>query len=204
MLRAPDPSSCRTAQALCVLISLTILTAANSQEITSQPAIDDDTFIDEVIVSAQKRERSAQDVPISMSVFTGGDLEALNLTNVAQVSRYTPNLEWDQSFFGASNSSSIFIRGIGQGANFAEHSSDPGVGVYLDGEDRWHGPMKLGEERTLSATFAVVTRGNYTVSAVGDSFDPSIHPFAAYHVTLPLRFHTTIKHWLTSGSWPYT
>ncbi len=133
MLRVSDPSSCRTAQALCALISVALLTAANSQEITSQPDIDDDTFIDEIIVSAQKRERTAQEVPISMSVFTGADLEALHLVNVADVARYTPNLEWDQSFFGASNSSSIFIRGIGQGAIFAEHSSDPGVGVYLDG-----------------------------------------------------------------------
>jgi iron complex outermembrane receptor protein len=114
-------------------MSVALFTTANSQETTSQPASADDTFIDEIIVSAQKRDRAAQDVPISMSVFTGGDLEALNLTNVAEVARYTPNLEWDQSFFGASNSSSIFIRGIGQGANFAEHSSDPGVGVYLDG-----------------------------------------------------------------------
>ncbi|MEE8343652.1 MAG: TonB-dependent receptor plug domain-containing protein, partial [Gammaproteobacteria bacterium] len=74
-----------------------------------------------------------QDVPISMSVFTDVDLEALQLSNVAEVARYAPNLEWDQSFIGASNSSSIFIRGVGQAANFAEHSSDPGVGVYLDG-----------------------------------------------------------------------
>jgi len=110
-----------------------ILTAANSQETTSRPVNADDTFIDEIVVRAQKRDRAAQDVPISMAVFTGGDLEALNLTNVAQVALYTPNLEWDQSFFGAANSSGIFIRGIGQGANFAEHSSDPGVGVYLDG-----------------------------------------------------------------------
>ena len=133
MLRASDPSSSRTAQALCVIISVAILTAANSQETTSRPVNADDTFIDEIVVRAQKRDRAAQDVPISMAVFTGGDLEALNLTNVAQVALYTPNLEWDQSFFGAANSSGIFIRGIGQGANFAEHSSDPGVGVYLDG-----------------------------------------------------------------------
>jgi iron complex outermembrane receptor protein len=110
-----------------------ILTAANSQEITSRQTNDDNALIDEIVVRAQKREQAAQDVPISMSIFTGFELEALHLSNVAEVARYTPNLEWDQSFFGASNSSSIFIRGIGQGANFAEHSSDPGVGVYLDG-----------------------------------------------------------------------
>ena len=133
MLRAIDPSIRKLGRALCVLLGVAMSTTAVSEEIASQSAIDNDTFIDEIIVRAQKRERTAQEVPISMSVFTGVDLEALQLSNVAEVSRYTPNLEWDQSFFGASNSSSIFIRGIGQGANFAEHSSDPGVGVYLDG-----------------------------------------------------------------------
>jgi len=133
MLRPFDPSNRKFGHTLWFLLSLAICATAVSQETASQPAIDDDTFIDEIIVSAQKRKKAAQEVPISMSVFTGLELEALNLSNVAEVARYTPNLEWDTSFFGASNSSSIFIRGVGQGANFAEHSSDPGVGIYLDG-----------------------------------------------------------------------
>ena len=38
-------------------------------------------------------------------------------------------------------------------------------GSYLDGEDRWHGPMAEGEVRTLTATFAFVKEGNYSASA---------------------------------------
>jgi hypothetical protein len=38
--------------------------------------------------------------------------------------------------------------------------------VYLDGEDRWHGPLKKGEEKVLSARFAMVTEGNHEVGAV--------------------------------------
>jgi len=133
MLRPLNRSSRNFGNALCVLLSLFTSATAASQEITSRQTNDDNALIDEIVVRAQKREQAAQDVPISMSIFTGFELEALHLSNVAEVARYTPNLEWDQSFFGASNSSSIFIRGVGQGANFAEHSSDPGVGVYLDG-----------------------------------------------------------------------
>jgi iron complex outermembrane receptor protein len=109
------------------------LPTAASQENSSQQTANEDTVIEEIIVTAQKRKTPAQDVPISMSVFAGADLEALNLTQVAGVARYTPNLEWDTSFLGASNWSAIFIRGIGHAGNFAEHSTDPGVGVYLDG-----------------------------------------------------------------------
>ena len=133
MPHALDPSKHGVRHIVMVLCSLLAFATATSQEITSGRSTDDQPLFDEIIVTAQKREKIAQNVPVSMSVFTGTDIEALKLTNVAEVARYTPNLVWDQSFLGASNSSSIFIRGIGQAANFAEHSSDPGVGVYLDG-----------------------------------------------------------------------
>ena len=105
----------------------------SAQESTPSGASDDELVIEEIIVTAQKRERVAHDVPISMTVFTDQALEALNLSDVAEIARYTPNLEWDPSWLGASNNSSVFIRGVGQAANFAEHSTDPAIGLYLDG-----------------------------------------------------------------------
>ena len=121
------------ARALCAFFSLLPFATVQAQESTASQASDDALVIEEIIVTAQKREQAAQDVPISMTVFTDQALEALNLTDIAEIARYTPNLEWDQSFLGASNSSSIHIRGIGQAANFAEHSTDPAIGLYLDG-----------------------------------------------------------------------
>ncbi|NIL93620.1 MAG: TonB-dependent receptor plug domain-containing protein, partial [Woeseiaceae bacterium] len=96
-------------------------------------AVDTDAYIEEIIVTAQRRERPLQDVPISVSVFDNAEIEALKLTNIAGVARYTPNLVWDQSFLGAGNFSAVFIRGIGQSGSFFESSADPAVGVYLDG-----------------------------------------------------------------------
>ena len=121
------------ARALCVFSSLLPFAAAQAQESTASQASDDALVIEEIIVTAQKRERAAHDVPISMTVFTHQALEALNLSDFAGIARYTPNLEWDASWLGASSNSSIFIRGIGQAANFAEHSTDPAIGLYLDG-----------------------------------------------------------------------
>ncbi len=121
------------ARALWVFFSLLPFATAQSQLAAPSQASDDELVIEEIIVTAQKRERAAQEVPISMTIFTGMKLDALNMTNVAEIANYTPNLEWDQSFLGASNFSSIFIRGVGQAANFAEGSSDPAVGLYLDG-----------------------------------------------------------------------
>lgn len=61
--------------------------------------------------------------------------------------------------------------------------------VYLDGEDRWHGPLKLGEEKTVSATFAVVTEGNHAASAAANSTDLFGHQTAVP----PVWFHTTAE-----------
>ncbi len=121
------------ASALCVFFSLLPFATAQSQLASPSQTSDDEIVIEEIIVTAQKRERAAQDVPVSVTVFTDQELAALNLTDVAEIANYTPNLEWDQSFLGAANFSSIFIRGVGQAANFAEGSSDPAVGLYLDG-----------------------------------------------------------------------
>ena len=122
-----------TVYALGAFISLFPFATAQPQEATPSPAGDAESVLEEIIVTAQKRETSTHDVPISMTVFTDQDLTALNMRNVAEIANYTPNLEWDRAFQGASNSASLFVRGVGQAATFAEHSADPAVGVYLDG-----------------------------------------------------------------------
>lgn len=90
-------------------------------------------YVEEVIVTAQKREERIQVVPVTVTVFDSANIEARDLDNIAQVAQYTPNTVWDSTFFGSANFSSIFIRGVGQLANFFESSADPSVAVYLDG-----------------------------------------------------------------------
>ena len=118
----------------------TLTFAAEQQENVAEPGadesdveLDQDIYLEEVLVIGQRRERPLQDVPISITAFDNPEIEALKLTNIAGVARYTPNVVWDQSFLGAGNFSAIFIRGVGQPGNFFESSADPAVGVYLDG-----------------------------------------------------------------------
>jgi iron complex outermembrane receptor protein len=89
--------------------------------------------IEEVIVTAQKREQSVQDVPIAISAFTRENLEAKAVNMVVQVGDSTPNLYMDSTTpFGAGNNVlAAYIRGIGQ-QDFA-FNLEPGVGVYIDG-----------------------------------------------------------------------
>ncbi|MEO0412431.1 MAG: TonB-dependent receptor [Pseudomonadota bacterium] len=94
---------------------------------------DNDLGLEEIVVTAQKRSESLQDVPISVSAFSSASLETKALTNIAEIAAFAPNVTIDNTspFGGSSQILSASIRGIGQNdfaANF-----EPGVGVYIDG-----------------------------------------------------------------------
>ncbi|WP_133164377.1 TonB-dependent receptor [Solimonas fluminis] len=69
-------------------------------------------MIEEVVVTAQRREESAQDVPISITVFDGKQLANANITNSADLAVYTPSLSTNNRF-GADNAT-FSIRGFTQ------------------------------------------------------------------------------------------
>lgn len=89
--------------------------------------------LEEVVVTAQKREERAQDVPISITAVGKDALERRGLTNVAQLGSYLPNVEIKNtvSFAGSSQILVASIRGAGQ--NDFAFNLEPGVGVYIDG-----------------------------------------------------------------------
>lgn len=72
--------------------------------------------LEEVFVTARKREESIQDTPISITAFSGDDLGARQLDNIGQISEATPNLIFNDraGLSGNSGSTTIFIRGVGQ------------------------------------------------------------------------------------------
>ncbi|MCP5379298.1 MAG: TonB-dependent receptor [Novosphingobium sp.] len=89
--------------------------------------------IEEITVTARRREESLQDTPIAISAVTADGLQARGIENVTQIGDFTPNVKFNSSVpVSASNATAaIFIRGIGQ--NDYQLSADPGVGLYLDG-----------------------------------------------------------------------
>lgn len=89
--------------------------------------------IQEIIVTAQKRDQNVQDVPVSITAFTSQNLQERNIVDVAALSALAPNVNLDGGtpFSGSSAILSATIRGIGSD-DFA-FNIDPGVGIYLDG-----------------------------------------------------------------------
>lgn len=93
----------------------------------------DDLAIEEVIVTARKREESLQSTPIAVSALTANDLESRGITDISQIGQFAPGLSIDETspFAATSSAAAVFIRGIGI-SDWAL-PVDPGVGIYLDG-----------------------------------------------------------------------
>jgi len=89
--------------------------------------------LEEVVVTARKREESLQDTPISVAAFTAEDLAQRGAVDFSDLGEFTPNVVFDFTApIAAGNSAAIvMIRGVGS-ADWAL-PVDPGVGIYLDG-----------------------------------------------------------------------
>lgn len=89
------------------------------------------TYLEEVIVTAQKRTESLQDTPLSISALTADALEQRDITNTEQLIDNVAGLHGFDAP-GSRGATSLNIRGFGGGSP-ANLSLDPAVGVYLDG-----------------------------------------------------------------------
>jgi len=89
--------------------------------------------LQEVIVTAQRREEKLQDVPIALTAFDNATLVSRDMKDIHSLANLTPsvNLDAGSPFSGDRSVLSASIRGIGQD-DFA-FNLNPGVGVYLDG-----------------------------------------------------------------------
>jgi iron complex outermembrane receptor protein len=83
--------------------------------------------IEEIIVTAQKREQGIQSVPISISAITGDQLEAMGVDDLSEMAFHIPNFDYKQS--GQLINARIGIRGVASVGNSGFESS---VGVFLD------------------------------------------------------------------------
>jgi len=83
--------------------------------------------LEEVIVTAQKRSESAQDVPIAITAFDEEAMKAKQITGFADMRFTAPNVTYVKQNFADTN---FQIRGVGN--NLVAASSDAGVGVHVN------------------------------------------------------------------------
>ncbi len=83
-------------------------------------------MLEEVIVTATKREEGLQDVPIALAVMDGNKISEQGIRSLTDVAIFMPNVHVAE----ASAGDQLFIRGVGSGVNYAFEQS---VGTFIDG-----------------------------------------------------------------------
>ena len=116
--------SLMTAGVLAVSLAFTAPSQAQSNDQSA------DEGIDEIVVTtARRRVESLQEVPLSITVFSGDDLERIGAADIIAIGQSSPNVTLEVSR-GTNTTLTAFIRGVGQQDPVAGFES--GVGLYVD------------------------------------------------------------------------
>jgi iron complex outermembrane receptor protein len=108
--------------------SLAVIAAATSLGATPAFAQDNDgAALDEIVVLAQRREESLQDVPVAITAFTQEDLERSAAVGIQDVASRAPGVTLTQFNIGEPQ---LYIRGVGTTSDSA--ASDPSIGISID------------------------------------------------------------------------
>jgi iron complex outermembrane receptor protein len=85
--------------------------------------------LEEIVVTAQRREETLQRTPVSVTAFTAETLANRQINNVIDTAAYVPNLVIETTT-GVPNAARIFLRGVGE--DIAQPNADGAVGFYVD------------------------------------------------------------------------
>jgi iron complex outermembrane receptor protein len=101
--------------------------------------------LEEIVVTAERRETGLQETPISIQAFTAQDLELGGIQQGEDLGIMTPNVVLNPPGGGGSGNGDFYIRGL------------PGVGVYVDGV--WQGGTGLLQSDFVEMERVEVLRG---------------------------------------------
>ncbi len=121
------PLSPRTLLTASVSIALAVPALAQSNTTDSNA---ESSYIEEITVTAQMREQSVMDVPVTMDVIGNEFLERTNIMELDELSRILPNVQIQEQ---AVSLPSFNIRGVTD--DVSSVSATPRISVYQDGFD---------------------------------------------------------------------
>jgi outer membrane receptor protein involved in Fe transport len=97
--------------------------------------------LEEIVVTAQKREENLQEVPVAVSAFTAAQLKNISFNDVSNLVGYVPSLNVGTNV--SPLSTSFRIRNIGKFSSIP--SFEPAVGLFIDGAFRARSGLGLGD-----------------------------------------------------------
>ncbi len=112
------------AKLITCLSATMLISAIYSNSVLAQ---ENSLALEEVVVTAERRESNLQEVAVAVSALSQAELEARQVNNIGDLQSLVPNLS---VHVGDANNAVVYIRGIGQIDSIAFF--EPGVGIYLD------------------------------------------------------------------------
>ena len=138
------------------LFAMTAVASVNVQaEEAAAAGVGQGWVIEEILVTARKREENIQDVGLSVSAMGSSEIEDNFARDIRDLGQVSPNLVIDDTAQGPGGVASVYIRGVG--VSEVEKNFDPAVGVVVDGV--FLGAMSGGITRALDLERVEVLRG---------------------------------------------
>lgn len=111
--------------------------------------------LEEIIVTAQKRDENVQDIPLTINVVNGAVLDRFNIRDTNDLASSLPGLVIQQT---PQNLSQVTVRGLGTGAG--GESLDQSVGLFIDGV--WAGRIREFQASLFDLERVEVIKGSQT------------------------------------------
>jgi len=118
------------------MLRIAFLSAVSMAAMAATPALAQQTSPDEqesgiadIVVTAQRRQESSQDVPIAITAFNAATIEARGISSALDVTQFVPNLVGLNNT-GLGTANSYYLRGVGNTESIA--TFDPPIGTYID------------------------------------------------------------------------
>lgn len=131
---------------LAAAVSSAVLFLSQPMQVLAQ----EELALEEVIVTAQIRAQSLQDVPVSVSAVNSQTMSDAAIFKIEDLQAYVPNLSMSETGIGTN----LYIRGIGSGINPGFEQS---VGMYMDGV--YYGRGQLARQPFLDLERVETLRG---------------------------------------------
>jgi len=134
--------------------------------VSAQEVVKQEFVLDEIVVTAERREQSLQDVPVSATVFTSENMEDKGINNVIDLQQFSPSVAINTY----NRSTYVNIRGVGIAQSAP--TSNPGVAYYIDGvyipHEQWisHSFYDIAAIEVLRGPQGTLTGQNSTGGAI--------------------------------------
>ncbi len=109
--------------------SVVLLTAILTMGVGTGPVLAQDVFLEEIIVTAQKREQSVQDVPIAVTVLDAEKINSAHAVGLEGLQQLIPSVSFRKG--NTNRNSTVVVRGIGT-ISFST-AAEPSVSTVVDG-----------------------------------------------------------------------